>query len=481
MSQEDSDEGGSWILADKGESLIAVSDDDEINMSPDFGPDDIWEDEPSPESSQDDLAAESPEQCLKRLLTLQPTLKPPSEPLPKFHDIAHGTNTTIYAHPGTTLAYKVPNPRSRNSARNLASKLWNNYIVQLRVNASFQSLPYHLSPTTTTTTTTTPVEIPHVHWFSRPDDASFWTTHLSRFPATISSPHHQPVTARRPLLCMERIPALPSPVRLALIHKFYPPSIQPTVAAAPGNQDACVVRPVLGGCYPAGMEDHVYDTSLRNFPLYANQLRDLGLELADIYTPMAHALAVLHWDTRVNASGVEFILAGAPSRSAGVRTGGAAAYDAGLARYMMARGEEARKWGFGQRPEKHKDKCRYDGASFSTYEEATHADVAGRQATALWMVGFDECRNIAMNVGGVQMAVEAFLQTNYCCPRPGGGDDMRTMWLAFERSYVEFSDDILKYAEDVDDVKAKRMLPRYFVNKVAEAIEKTNQPEGGLR
>ncbi|KAK3378996.1 zinc finger protein-domain-containing protein [Lasiosphaeria ovina] len=162
---------------------------------------------------------------------------------------------------------------------------------------------------------------------------------------------------------------------------------------------------------------------------------------------MSHTLAVLHWHTKIDAMDVEFVIGSSPAEEQSIRV----EIDASRASSLPPQ--------------------------TSTYEEAKHSRVDfTKRVTALWMIDFDDCNDIAMNSSGVDMAVKAFLDTNFYCPRPETGDAyIDTLWTMFSEKYLQYSDFIL---EDVLRTPDLKNLPRQFIQKIA--VEAAQRHQGSI-
>lgn len=141
-------------------------------------------------------------------------------------------------------------------------KLWNNYIMALRVQESFDQ-PGGISGH---------VEIPRAAWFAS-KTSEFWHHNLALFPDSPTFPR-QP----REVLCMERIFPLPEPIRDTLIDVFCPPQNVNAAKDDPANKD-CLIRPLLGrrrfgSSRPGGSMFF----SLRNYKLHVDQIKELDLD-----------------------------------------------------------------------------------------------------------------------------------------------------------------------------------------------------------
>lgn len=364
----------------------------------------------------EDALNESPTQCLQRMLSIKSVVSTASSFAQRqqsavgtkamFREIGTGSIGKVFEHPGTIFVYKMP-------LSDQPDKLWNNFKMHARVQDSFQTLPYFDGQ----------VEIPRCFWYSNPESEAFWNENLDRFPDTPAFPRK-----KRHIFCMERIFPLPRPVRHALIGMFCPPAGRETVMQDQANKD-CLVRPVLGRIkYGAGG----MFISLRNFKLHANQIEDLGLDVNDLCSSMAHALAVLHWHTKIDGMDVEFVLGSSPVEDQKVRS------------------------------EINMDTLTNLTEFASTYEASTHATVNfTKRVTSLWLIDFDDCQDITMDEAGVELAVKAFLDTLYYCPKPNTGRQfIDKLWVMFSEKYVHLSKIILR------DTPGVLHLPQLFIDKI---------------
>ncbi|KAK2591965.1 hypothetical protein QQS21_010337 [Conoideocrella luteorostrata] len=347
-----------------------------------------------------EASTESNDACLKRMLSIKSVVSTSSSFAARqqqatgtsamFREIGTGSIGKVFEHPRTVFVYKLP-------LANDASKLWNNYKMHQRVKISFESLPYVDGQ----------VEIPECFWYATSNSTAFWDDHINLFAFSPQFPKQ-----RREVLCMERIFPLPRPVRYSLIEKYCPPQGRSMAKTNEANKD-CLVRPYLGRVkYGSGSNFF----SLRNFKLHANQMQDLDLDMPELINAMAHAMAVLHWHTRIDGNDVEFVLGSSPMQEQQVRG----------------------------RMDLHTLNS-YTGPT-SNYEKITHsrADFAKR-LTSLWMIDFDDCSDISMNQDGVEKAVKAFVDTNHYCPRPNSGNNfIQQAWYEFGKRYLDWSAKILE-------------------------------------
>ncbi|KXX76562.1 hypothetical protein MMYC01_206643 [Madurella mycetomatis] len=377
---------------------------------------------------ESEASSDSPEKLLKRMLSVRSVVstdlsfarrqQAAAGTKAMFREIGTASIGKVFEHPGTIFVYKLP-------ITDQPQKLWNNYTKHMRVYRSFKSLPY----------TAFQVEIPRCFWYATPSTAAFWNDYLQRFPDLPQFPR-----LPRHALCMERIFPLPRAIRHALVDKYCPPQARQSMKENQSNKD-CLIHPCLGRIkYGAG--GHFFN--LRNFKLHANEVKDLDLPVSELYVAMSHALAVLHWHTKVDGMDVEFVFGSSPAED------------------QMIRAEI--------------DPARMESLlpQTSTYEETTHSHPDfTKQTIALWMIDFDDCNDISMDSSGVDRAVKAFLDTNFYCPRPSTGEEyIETLWKSFAESYIKHSDRIL---DEILHNPGLRTLPREFIRKTAAQLAARRQ------
>ncbi|KAI1264188.1 zinc finger protein-domain-containing protein [Xylariaceae sp. FL1019] len=216
------------------------------------------------------------------------------------------------------------------------------------------------------------------------------------------------------MLITERIPPLPASVRRMLIEEYCHPELPPELAySTDSNKHACLIRPYLGKRRRWFDNTDFCMFSLRNHPLHLDQLEDLGLDLFTYSRPMAEALAFMHWCAKIDANGVEFVLA--------PRT---------FQRSMP---------------------------------QATLSSVLGDHC--LWILDFDCCRPMTMDETGVEQAAAAFWRNDPYYPRPGQeiGRDVE-QWALFKRSYL---------TESVRFIGPKDVnLPRLLLERIEAKAER---------
>lgn len=213
-----------------------------------------------------------------------------------FREIGRGLIGKIYEQPGTTWAFKL-------LLIDRSDKLWNNYVMHLRVQNSFDQLGSIGGR----------VELPRVAWFAN-KTSEFWNDNLHLFP-------DEPTFRREPrdVLCMERILPLPEPVRNAMIGAYCPPHNIENAKRDPKNKDCLIMvflgRNRFGTSRPSGTTFF----SLRNYKLHLDQIRDLGLDVEELCESMADTMAVLHWHAKVDGNDIEFVFGSSPEDRKAIR------------------------------------------------------------------------------------------------------------------------------------------------------------------
>lgn len=189
----------------------------------------------------------------------------------------------------------------------------------------------------------------------------------------------------------ERIQPLCAGGREELVRRYCPGDIQDRILAD-GKNEACLARLYLGRRRKqtqSGARRRFF--SLRNYPLHADQVEELGLPSAEYARAMARALAFLNWGAGIDGNDVEFVLA-APRTGAG--------------------------------------NPGWDSGSLGRH--------------GLWMLDFDCCRGITMDEKGVEQIVRAFWRNDPYYPRPGGGaDGDERLWEVFAAEYRRASVEII--------------------------------------
>jgi hypothetical protein len=374
---------------------------------------------------EDSMAAEAAhetnEQTLQRLLSTKSTISTASSFAARqqiaaghqvvFRSIGTGSIGIVLEHPGTVFVYKF------SLLDQKSDKLWNNYIIGLKLQDGFsrnKSLVGEMA-------------VPQCMWFAT-ESSKFWSIYKQEIPSS-----------QKPgdVLCMERIFPLPKIIRDKIIDVFcqLDTSTREQAKDIPSNKD-CLVRPYLGRARVAGNQSRLRAFSLRNYKLHLDQIQFLGLHAEEFAILMAKSMAIMHWDIKIDAADVEFVLGSSPTTE-----------------------------GTFSRPSRPKQLQNLTAKTDTFTEvEIPNPDFMQRLVT-LWLVDFDACKDIAFNDMGVQQAVSAFVENEPYCPRPssenGYGD---RLWNVFCTEYLATSALILATKPEV------AALPQVFLTGVSNAL-----------
>lgn len=223
------------------------------------------------------------------------------------------------------------------------------------------------------------IQIPACYEFIESTDQNWWTVNQRRFP-----PGYMPCN----ILHSQRIPPFSEPTRKLLIDNYCPPKIAPEISTSEANKD-CLIRPYLGRRRMQKPQTTSQFTafSLRNYPLHVDQMESLGITTNNIHQyarMMAETLAVMHWIGEIDGNDIEFVLAPPDEDESGLSS------------------------------------------------PQTKSSVLGDHT--MWVLDFDLCRKMTMDLEGVQQAVAAFWGNDPYYPRP---DKDISLWKVFREHYLQ--------------------------------------------
>ncbi len=260
--------------------------------------------------------------------------------------------------------------------------------------------------------------IPRLYSYMSRNDRLCWSTHARLFADGDRTPED--------LLLSERIPPVHAVARRALIDQYCPEELKAGARLQDSNED-CLVRLYLGK-----RRDHVLRLrprrffGLRNFPLCLDQMQDLGLETHRYAMAMAEALAMMHWEARIDAADVEFILGGPPSLT--------------------------------HRPVPSLQILQQSRATPPLEVAMSHSEAG---VTHIWLLNFNQCHTMTMDEHGVDQAVKRFFDNDAYYPRPLAVEtEDRALWDVFESRYLGAADRSVEVEHG--------HLPRSFIEKVKE-------------
>lgn len=332
----------------------------------------------------------------------------------EYRVIGLGSCGTIFEIPGTELAVKKGND---------TQAMWNDFLLTNRIHNAIidtreilqDAFPERTIP-----------RCPKCSHFLLPDSKDYWDANLEKFPRS-----HRKIGAA---FQVDRILPLPQPIREALIKLYFESSddIQEEAMNDVDNKD-CLVRVYLGENESEKQELDCYD-SLRNFPLRLNMIEDLEMDKTDLAAEMAIALAVIHWEAKVDAMDVEFVLGSAAATPSEQRR----PYTADMRSDVLPPPSEIHPLCFNQRK------------------------------THLWVLDFDKATPIKLTTNDIDdKLVPAFLGNDPYYPRPDVDEEL---WAEFSRTYLMASQRILERQQEKSSVTTN--LPKRFLTKVEEMIKR---------
>lgn len=235
------------------------------------------------------------------------------------------------------------------------------------------------------------VGVPGCHQFVYSDDRTWWDKQCSRFPKDFQICCN--------ILITDRIPPFPKVVRDTITNLYCSESLRTSIKSSEPDQD-CLIRPYLGRRRRLEKQSRFQAFSLRNYPLHADQIEELGLDSILYARIMAETLADLYWRVHIDANDLEFVLA--PTKG----------------NYTNQSGEH------------------------SSNPTTIKSRILGDHV--IWILDFDCCKQISMDRIGVEQATRAFYRNDPFYPRPGCKNTKdQTLWNAFKDHFIEASEAIL--------------------------------------
>ncbi|KAL8794409.1 MAG: hypothetical protein Q9195_002996 [Heterodermia aff. obscurata] len=247
---------------------------------------------------------------------------------------------------------------------------------------------------------------------------------LQRFPAG-----HR---TRKPLFTVDRILPVPQQTREALIDLYFDQDEDSQQEARDDmeNKD-CLVRTYLGERESAEEQESMVYSSLRNFPLRLNMMEDNGLDTAAMAKETAVGLAIMHWQAKIDAMDVEFVLGSSAT------------------------------WDHHQQPV-----LFHDLSAKPHTVKASKTVNLKRRPVHLWIFDFDKASEINFTIHDVDAKlVPAFLGNDPYYPMPHVDKEL---WDGFSGTYIMASEIILRNNKVDEDVLS---LPKRFLNEVVRRAE----------
>jgi hypothetical protein len=273
--------------------------------------------------------------------------------------------------------------------------------------------------------------VPRVYgWVSNDELDSWWVKNKSRFPEDDATGY---------LFQVQRILPLPRSARIALIRTYFHPRMQDDALEDPEN-NACLVRPYLG----LSRGEREFDrpaATLQNFPLYLDQLEEIGLNILQFSKEMAIGLAITHWKAGLDGMDMEFVI-------------GSATIDSEIPDFVE---------------------------NFKNVKPfSIPAGDFKRRQTHLWMLDFDKAEQLDFKdwKSVRDRMVTAVTGNDPYYPNPvAPGDTEKTVWSVFEKSYLQTAEMLIELPSTSVGKKSKATkYPAEFLRawrKRAQELEKT--------
>jgi hypothetical protein len=304
----------------------------------------------------------------------------------QFRDIGRGSCGSVFEIPGTTVAIK----KGSN-----ATAIWNDFnLTNHAYNSCLASIallkyafPGRCIP-----------RIPMAQYYTSPTAKGWWDLNMARIPAEDRS--------EGAVFCLDHILPVPPLTRLALVREFYLPDskTQHEVLNDIDNQD-CLVRVYFGQNNP---HRQLYDSTdtLRNFPLYLDRAKRIGLDINSYAEEMAIGLAILHWEAQIDAQDTEFVIGTSTTKLLGAK---------------------------------------YPSHNSMPRPETTLDDFMSRE-TRVWMLDYDKCAEVDFDTpdlftGVVQKYLVAVTGNDPYFPHPRLDLDL---WQRFRKMYLDASQIIIR-------------------------------------
>ncbi|KZL72872.1 hypothetical protein CT0861_06211 [Colletotrichum tofieldiae] len=259
------------------------------------------------------------------------------------------------------------------------------------------------------------VNLPQCEGLLSREDAVAWSQILPRLPRNYTSCN---------ALISEKIPPLPRHVRKLLAERLQL-GTSPDEIADDAKNAHCLIRPYLGrrkhrdNGTSRNRPRRFSFYSLRNIPLYVDQMEGLGFNLESYALAMADTLAFLHWSAQVDANDVEFVLAQSRQHATSVANAPS------------------------------------PGPDFHSTALGSHS---------MWILDFDCCRKMSMDEAGIKQACKSFWRNDPYYPRPGSDNQNdRRLWDVFRERFLETSGRFLER-----ETESVRQLPRQLVELIGQ-------------
>lgn len=221
----------------------------------------------------------------------------------KLNEIGRGSFGTVFEIPGTEWCLK----KTLTSVSHLRREYSNGVRISREVNntaweaiSRSNEFPGVLMP-----------RVPrYIGWYGMEDSESpsrWFKTNGHMFPQQNGG------KVPGPVICLERVLPLPKVIRESLIEHYFKPEDREAALADKENK-ACICRVYLGYRSDDIQKQKLEDErkTLRNFPLYLDQMMELEMDPLVIARDMALGLAAGHWAANSNMMDVEYVIGSRP-------------------------------------------------------------------------------------------------------------------------------------------------------------------------
>ncbi|THX07792.1 hypothetical protein D6D17_04528 [Aureobasidium pullulans] len=342
------------------------------------------------------------------------TTQPPSSTIKEWRSLGKGNCGSVWTAGNASWVIK----REDCSQPRF---LWKEYYIQNRIHSALSDIP-------------NAVLIPHSLWYTSPPDT--W-----HFP--------EPEMEACNTMCSERIPPLSRSFRDRLIDHAIPKHAE----SAKQLDTDCIARLYLGKYRTGGNAAHY---SLKNLPLWLNVLQELRMPTNEYAAIMGQTLALLHWAAEIDANDVEFVL-GSPRQLAEPQS---SSLESKIETIAELKYNTSTHLGYGTQQEPSQDLVVDEGS----------------QISSLWILDFDCCDAITMDVTGAEKAAVAVVRNDPYTPKPCQlGDYDYELWKAFKDAYLAKGAQVVELRgldKDLPDIFIQRLELFFQMKKEGKELPK---------
>ncbi|KAF2762410.1 hypothetical protein EJ05DRAFT_642 [Pseudovirgaria hyperparasitica] len=346
---------------------------------------------------------------------------------PPFIAIGAGASSIVYArrnrhnpHLSSSSPARCVLKRSLNTLESDLA-IWNEYVMHARVLQSLAECKPTLAPT---------ISVPACHdlVLAGPRFDNWWATREARFPSSEKE--------RGCIAISERIRGFGGKEIDAVDDKLWLDGLC-RQAIQGEEEESVLLRVYLGRTKRLSGGTSPGKSELGDYALCVDQMEALELPMEEYARSMAEVLAIMYFDVGMDAAGIEFVIA--PPR--------AKPRERNVGKFQ--------EMGLG-------------GPDSPWISEAlgTHT---------LWLLDFDEVKNVVWGREGLERAAIAFLDNNPYFPRPGQKHKSdRMLWKVFKSRFLEASKMIIG-RKSVDEADKLMDMPGAFMNKLEQIVDEKNR------